>query len=210
VADAKLGLTIYLLKPDQVAGFEADIKPGRDVRPLAALLDGEFIPLQSAIGEPAWVGVVRGAVQNSAGLALTSQSPAGLLIVRRGPSTFVLSFGHAWRKLENRWLQMDFGLRVALNTIPRDKLIGVRAAQVFAKWHIASERAPRAPFVDEFGVEFDRDLVGSLEGLSSHKILGKSVRGGTSLRVQVPFGRLGKCSTKRRSCSAAHTIRRLA
>jgi hypothetical protein len=92
VADTKLGLTIYLLKPDQVAAFEADVKPGRDVRPLAEPLDGEFIPLPSAIGEPAWVGVVRGALQDSAGLSLTSQSPAGLLITRRGPNTFVLSF----------------------------------------------------------------------------------------------------------------------
>jgi hypothetical protein len=30
---------------------------------------------------------------------------------------------------------------------------------VFAKWHLASERAPRASSVDEFGVEFDRDLI---------------------------------------------------
>jgi uncharacterized protein (TIGR04141 family) len=191
VAETKIGLTIYLLKPDQVAAFEADIKTGRDVRALAEPLDGEFIALPSAVGEPVWVGVVRGVLQNSAGLALTSQSPAGLLVIRRGPNTFVLSFGHAWQKLENRWLQIDFGLRVALNTIPRDKLIGVRVEQVFAKWHIASERAPRASFVDEFGVEFDRDLVGSLEGLSSHKILGKTVRGRTSLRVQVPFAKLG-------------------
>ena len=112
-------------------------------------------------------------------------------MVRRASNTFVLSFGHAWQKLENHWLQIDFGLRVALNSIARDKLIGIRAEQVFAKWHIASERAPRASFVEEFGVEFDRDLVGSLEGLSSHKILGKTVRGGTSLRLQVPFSKLG-------------------
>jgi uncharacterized protein (TIGR04141 family) len=191
VVDTKIGLTIYLLKHDKVAAFEEELKPGRDVRPLAPPLDGEFIPLPSAIGEPAWVGVIRGALQNSVGLALSSQSPAGLLVIRRPPNTFVISFGHAWQKLENHWLQIDFGLRVALNSIARDKLIGVRAEQVFAKWHIASERAPRASFVEEFGVEFDRDLVGSLEGLSSHKILGKTVRGGTSLRLQIPFSKLG-------------------
>jgi uncharacterized protein (TIGR04141 family) len=84
-------------------------------------------------------------------------------------ATFVLSFGHAWQKLENRSLQIDFGLRVALNTIPCDTLIGVRVEQVFAKYHIANERAPRVSFVDVFGVAFDRDLVGCLEGLSSHK-----------------------------------------
>jgi len=191
VVDTKIGLTIYLLKPDKVAPFESELKPGRDVRPLAQPLDGEFIPLPSTIGEPSWVGVIRGALQNSVGLALNSQSPAGLLVVRRASNTFVLSFGHAWQKLENHWLQIDFGLRVALNSIRRDKLVGIRAEQVFAKWHIASERAPRATFVEEFGVEFDRDLVGALEGLSSYKLLGKTVRGGTSLRVQVPFSKLG-------------------
>ena len=83
MVDTKIGLTIYLLKPDMVAAFESELKPGRDVRPLAPPLDGEFIPLPSAIGEPSWVGVIRGALQNSVGLALNSQSPAGLT---RGPS----------------------------------------------------------------------------------------------------------------------------
>src|SRR6516225_2810611 len=112
----KIGLTVYLLKPDQVAAFEADLKPGREVRPLAEPLDGEFIPLPSAVGEPSWVQPVRSVLQNSTGLALTSQSPAGLLVIRRGANSFVLSFGHAWQKLEHHWLQIDFGLRVALNT----------------------------------------------------------------------------------------------
>jgi hypothetical protein len=35
VVDTKIGLTIYLLKPDKVAAFEGELKPGRDVRPLA-------------------------------------------------------------------------------------------------------------------------------------------------------------------------------
>ena len=51
MVDAKIGLTIYLLKPDKVAAFEDELKPGRDVRPLAEPLDGEFIPLPSAVGD---------------------------------------------------------------------------------------------------------------------------------------------------------------
>jgi uncharacterized protein (TIGR04141 family) len=187
----KIGLTVYLLKPDKVAAFEDELKkPGTVVRPLSAL-DGEFLPLPSAVGEPAWVGVIRSALQNPAGLALPGQSPAGLLIVRRGVKTFVVSFGHAWQRLEDQWLERDFGLRVALNSIPPNKLIEIRAEQVFAKWHIASERAPRPSFVDEFGVEFDRDLVASLEGIPSHPLFGKHIRGGTSLRVELPFSELG-------------------
>lgn len=195
--DQKVGLTIYLLRPDKLAVFESELKkPGTDVRPLSAPLDGEFIPLPSVVGEPSWVRVVRSVLQNPAGLTLGAQSPAGLLTVRRGAKTFVVSFGHAWQRLEDQWLERDFGLRVALNSIAPNKLIEIRAEQVFAKWHIASERAPRASFVDEFGVEFDRDLVASLEGIPSHPLFGKHIRGGTSLRLELPFSQLGAALDK--------------
>jgi uncharacterized protein (TIGR04141 family) len=45
--------------------------------------------------------------------------------------------------------------------------------------------------VDEFGVEFDRDLVASVGGIPSPKILGKKLRGVTSLRVDVDSSMLG-------------------
>ena len=197
MADEKIGLTIHLLKPDKVASFESALKkPGRDIRPLAAPLDGEFISLPSQPGEPPWVDAVRSALQNSANLTLDSQSPAGLLVVRRGGNTFVLSFGHAWQKLEELWLEPDYGLRIALNAIPRNKLIEIRAEQVFARRHIASERAPRASFVEEFGVEFDRDLLAVLEGIPSNTALGSHIRGGTSLRLQLPFSKLGETLDK--------------
>jgi uncharacterized protein (TIGR04141 family) len=194
MVDAKIGLTIHLLKPDKVASFDDALKKGhQDTRPLAAPLYGEFIPLPSQPGEPPWVDAIRSVLQNPNGLTLDSQSPAGLLVVRRGGNTFVLSFGHAWQKLEEQWLEPDFGLRVALNAIPRNKLLEIRAEQVFAKRHIASERAPRASFIQEFGVDFDRDLLAVLEGIptDNHKNLGSHVRGGTSLRLQLPISSLG-------------------
>jgi uncharacterized protein (TIGR04141 family) len=144
-------------------------------------------------GEPAWVDVVRSVLQNSTQLAeLKSQLPGGLLVVRREKDTFVVSFGHGWQKMEDQWLESDFGLRVALNSIPPDKIIEIRAEQVFANWHIASERAPRASFVDQFGVEFDRDLVASLDGIPSNSpLFGKHVRGGTNMRVEGAFQAIG-------------------
>jgi uncharacterized protein (TIGR04141 family) len=193
VADAKIGLTIHLLKPDKVASFDAALKKGHhDMRPLAAPLDGEFIPFPSDEDPPPWVEAVSTVLQNSNALDLDSQSPAGLLVVRRSVNTFVLSFGHAWQKLEEQWLEPDFGLRVALNSIPRNKLLEIRAEQVFAKGHIASERAPRASFIQEFGVDFDRDLLSVLEGIPAdkHKDLGSHVRGSARLHLKLPISSL--------------------
>lgn len=121
---------------------------------------------------------------------MIGQSPAVLLVIRQAGKTFVVSFGHAWQKLEDDWLEHDFGRRVALNSIAPNKLVEIHAEQVFAKWHVARERAPRASSVDEFGVEFDRDLVASVEGVPSNSLLGKTLRGGTSLRVDLRFSEL--------------------
>jgi uncharacterized protein (TIGR04141 family) len=149
VADAKIGLTIHLVKPDMVASIDDAFGKGQhDIRPLAAPLDGEFIPFPSGQDPPPWVDAVSSLLQNSNALDLDSQSPAGILVVRRSGNTFVLSFGHAWQKLEEQWLEPDFGLRVALNSIPRNKLLEIRSQQVFAKGHVASEPRLLAPSSD--------------------------------------------------------------
>jgi uncharacterized protein (TIGR04141 family) len=192
--EQRLGLTVFLLKPDKVSAFRNATPGATDPSfPLALPLEGFFLPMQSPVAEPAWLGAVRSILQTPNIPSLRGQSPAGLLFIQRGPKSFVVSFGHAWRQLEDEWLEQDFGRRVALNSIPRDQILEIRAEQVFAKWHIADERAPRASSVDEFGVEFDRDLVAVVEGVPAEpliSILGKTVRGGTSLRVKIPFNTL--------------------
>jgi len=45
-----------------------------------------------------------------------------------------------------RLARAEFGRRVALNSIDPGKLVEVNLEQVFAKWHIARERAPRGRF----------------------------------------------------------------
>jgi uncharacterized protein (TIGR04141 family) len=189
---AKLPLSIYLLKQDRVSTLEKELHVDtQPVLPLAAPLDGYVLPLPLKQAVPGWAVAINSVLQNPNGLSVLAASPAALMIVRRGPETFVLTFGHAWMKLENDWKEHDFGRRVALNSIRPDKLVEIEIEQVFAKWHVARERAPKASAVDEFGVEFDRDLVASIEGLPSHKLLGKKLRGGTSLRVDVEFSTLG-------------------
>ena len=125
-----------------------------------------------------------------ADLNLDTQSPAGLLLVRRSGRTFVITFGHAWLKLKDDWLELDFGKRVALHLIPRDQMVEVRAQQIFAKWHTANDRAPQAVSIDEFSVDFSRDLLGAIEGVSSDPAFGKIVRGSTSLKIHITLDQL--------------------
>jgi len=189
--EPRLSLSVFLLRPDQVAVFESAILAGREVLPLAPPLDGIFLPLPSTPTEPRWLTMVRRLLAAPADLRLHAQAPAGLIFVRRDGNSFVITFGHAWMKIEDQWLERDFGRRVALNSIARNKVVEIRAEQVFAKWHLASERAPRASSVDEFGVEFDRDLVAAVEGIPADDLLGRSIRGATSLRMQLPLDGIG-------------------
>ena len=192
--DRKIGLTIFLLKEDQVAAFQKKLlEPNQEALiPLSSPWEGVFLPVPSASGNlPVWVRAVGSVLTQPIGVGMESKSPGGLLVVRYLERTFAISFGHAWQKLEDQWLERDFGLRVALNVIPKNEVVEIKAEQVFAKWHLASERAPRASSVDEFGVDFDRDLVAVVEGVpKTRPSLGNTVRGSTSLRVNLPITEL--------------------
>lgn len=193
MTDKKIPLTIFLLKPDRIPVFEKELaRAGQTRLLLSAPFDGYALSLPAAASEPQWVPVIQSALQNPAALSAVGMSPAALVLIRRNGNAFVLTFGHAWQKLEDDWLEPEFGRRVALNAIPPDKLVEIHVEQVFAKWHVARERAPRASSVEEFGVQFDRDLVASVEGVPSEKqaVLGKKLRGGTSLRVEIEFSTL--------------------
>ena len=190
----KTGLIIFLLKPEQVAAFEKEtLDASATGIPLLSPLEGTFLPIPAAVREPAWLPAVRSLVEPDTSIILNAQSPAALLVLQRAGRTFVVTFGHAWQLLKDEWLETDFGRRIALNSIARDQVVEIRAEQVFARWHLASERAPRASSVEEFGVEFDRDLVASVEGIPSQadSLLGASIRGSTNLRVNVAISELG-------------------
>jgi uncharacterized protein (TIGR04141 family) len=179
-------LSIFLLKPGREKDFDRDIGDDRTARvPLAAPLEGFFAPFPSKANPPNWAGAVSALLQPPGAVNLDTQSPGGLLFIRWAGRAFVLTFGHAWMRLRNEWLEPDFGRRVALNLMKEDSLIELRSEQVFAKWHLASERAPRGSSMDSFGVEFDRDMVSVVEGLTTEALFGKTIRGGTNLRGHV-------------------------
>jgi len=115
-------LSIYLLRPDRVSAFEKAIAVGANALPLRPPLDGYAIALQSAEREPPWVPVIQSVLQDATGFSLIGQSPAAMVVVRQDGKTFVLTFGHAWAKLDDDWLEPDFGRRVALNLIARVSL----------------------------------------------------------------------------------------
>lgn len=187
----RLHISIYLLKKSRHDEFNKMTRTLVDGVPLQNELEGKFFPLPGERKPPNWLGHVETVLnQDENKIDINSEHAAGLLYIYLKGELFVIPFGTGWQKIDQLWVVPDFGRKVALNSISADSLVGVRAEQVMAGWHISDERSPVATNVKKFAVEFDRDLVSVIEGRTEIKEFGEAIRGGTSLRVSVDFNQL--------------------
>ena len=108
MAVAKLGLTVFLLKKDQVDDFTKTlVKPQEWQVPLSPPLTGLFLPFSSPLGEPEWVSTLRPFLAAPIGIDMRSKAPSALLVLEHQARTFVVTFGHAWLKLKDEWVEPD-------------------------------------------------------------------------------------------------------
>jgi uncharacterized protein (TIGR04141 family) len=103
-----------------------------------APLDGVAILFSDTPKPPLWMAHVNAILKAPAPVNALSQAPSALVLVKRKSAAFVLTFGHAWQKLRQTWLEPDFGRHIVLNLIKRNELVEVRSEQVFARRTVAS------------------------------------------------------------------------
>lgn len=189
----KTPVSIYLVRTTQVEELKKTFA-GRSGVAIAGPegVDGSFYALPSDPSEPKWWSEVKALFAPGSDIEeITSQVAGGLMLLNLSSRMFAVSFGTGWLRLTDEWLEPDFGRQVALNAIPHDKLIELKAEQVFARRHVSSERAPVSSNRNAFGLDFDRDLLGVVEGVPENaKHLGSSVCGGTSLRLKIDIRNL--------------------
>jgi len=191
----RLGVSVYLLKKSKTAEAQKQLEDASDtVYPLVDSIPGAaFIALPADAEPPRWLRPVSTLLADGAAPELEGQSPGALLWVPHGDKTFVFTFGYGHSKVKEEWVEPDFGKIVALAVVPQGQVREMRAEQVFAKRHIASERAPRASAMYEFGFEPDRDLVAAVEGVPESKYwpaFGRKVRGGVSFKFDLEIAKL--------------------
>lgn len=192
---ARLSVSVYLLKKSKTAEAQKQFQEvSETVYPLVETIPGgAFITLPADADSPKWLKPVSVLLADGAVPQLEAQSPGALLWVPRGGKTFVFTFGYGHTKVKDEWVEPDFGKVVALAMVPQGQVREMRAEQVLAKRHIASERAPRASGMHEFGFEPDRDLVAAVEGAPDSvywPIFGLKVRGGTSFKFDLELANI--------------------
>lgn len=188
-----VSVTVFMIRRVAYTNFNDFLKTlGAGVSAIGGL-NGTFYPIPDDAQPPAWVTALSGTYLPLSAMAdLFAQSPAGILTCRANKKLFAITFGYAWMKLSNDWVDHSFGRRVVLNSIAADDLRQLRSEQVLANRHRSIERAPGSAKLNEFGYESDRDLVFSVEGFCRTPPFIGVVRGGAPLRFDVDVGMLLK------------------
>lgn len=195
--EVRISVSVYLLKKSKTAEAQEQIQAVASA--VYSLIDeipgGAFIVLPADAEAPRWLDPISELFAPGADPELEGQSPGAILWVPRGDKTFVFTFGYGHSKVKGEWLEPEFGKIVALSIVTQGQVREVRAEQVFARRHIASERAPRASAVREFGFEANRDLVTAVEGVPEPAYwpaFGTKVRGGVSFKFDLDVAKLGE------------------
>lgn len=193
--EARLSVSVYLLKKSKTTEAQQQLEAASAaVYPLIeGIPGGAFIALPADAEAPRWLAPVSTLLAPGGAPQLEGQSPGAILWVPRGDKTFVFTFGYGHSKVKAEWVEPEFGKIVALSVVTQWQVREVRAEQVFARRHIASERAPRAAAVREFGFEADRDLVTAIEGMPEPTYwpaFGTKVRGGVSFKFDLDVAKL--------------------
>jgi len=193
--EARLSVSVYLLKKSKTAEAQKELEEASaEVYPLIGEIPGgAFIALPADADAPRWLDPISALLAPGSAPQLEGQSPGAVLWAPRGDKTFVFTFGYGHTKVKGEWVEPEFGKIVALSIVTQGQVREVRAEQVFAKRHIASERAPRAAAVREFGFEANRDLVTAIEGTPEAAywtIFGTKVRGGVSFKFELEVAKL--------------------
>lgn len=187
----RLEASVYLLKPPITEEARATLNTmapnPRNLRDL--IPQGVFFPIPGTPKPPQWASTIQPLVTGDAPIELTGQFPGGVLWVPVNGRVFLVSLGYAHTRLDNEWFEAEFGKIASLSIVPPGMVLEVSAEQVFARKHVASERAPKASDVKNFGFQSDRDLVSAVEGTprdADQRLVGKRISGSTSFRCSLP------------------------
>jgi uncharacterized protein (TIGR04141 family) len=132
-------------------------------------------------------------IDSKVSASLFSQNPAAILLAIVDKQCFIISFGKGHTKLDSDWYEGQFGKTVALNIIPRDGLNECSTDQVFARSHQATEKAPMASELSNFGFDAERDQVKAIKGKpnkSLRETFGRAVSGGAAISFDLDFSKL--------------------
>jgi uncharacterized protein (TIGR04141 family) len=205
-------LTIFLLKK-RVKNFADAVKAGGDAgNPISLTnqpFDGSLYLPAPAENPPGWLPFVESGFpgRNVAG----NRMPSALVLLKAEKRVFALTFGHARYFLKPEAYERDFGLRVVVNRVSKDKIRAI-SLRMFKETPVKRhEEAAKGTVLRTFGVDIQQDLLRAVTGVPEDPSFAARVSGADSLAIDVEmdFGDLAdKCKDLLTAYSATEYAKR--
>lgn len=91
---------------------------------------------------------------------------------------FAITFGYGKTLLKEDVCEEQFGLKIVLNTIDRNKIRKISKTDIGKNYKQSQEQMPKESDIGEFGFDVDRDLIKYVTGKSEDENFGKSIISG--------------------------------
>jgi uncharacterized protein (TIGR04141 family) len=127
-----------------------------------------------------------------------SATASAVLFITSGSRLFAATFGQGRHQLHHEAFELDFGLKVTLNSVDADKLRSLDVRTIEEVTVHTRRQVSRSSALDAFNVDIQRDLLGSVTGEPSDASLAKRLTGrdSLSLTAALKFPELAdKCAT---------------
>ncbi|MGH7794581.1 MAG: TIGR04141 family sporadically distributed protein [Candidatus Binatia bacterium] len=114
-----------------------------------------------------------------------NSSTAAVLLVPADKRVFVLTFGQGRHLIDSEFIEMNFGLRVALNCLDANSLRSIDKSSFETYPKQSREQSGRAAELQYFGVDVERDLLRGITGVPKDKSLGERLSGMDSVKLSL-------------------------
>lgn len=197
---SKLTISIYLLSPSVLDPFDAVEISGMPSVLSIPLSDEHEGDLYYGVhtSRPQWFEVLSNLAKSRKILDL--QSVSGVLIAKVSDRCFLISFGHAWQKIDRSMIVRNFGIRCVLNLSPENALRGIRRDRIATKTIQAIEQIPDSDDITRFGMDVYRDILRGVRAKVDESYgFGDSISGSDSFKATIDlskddiYGFLARC-----------------
>lgn len=114
-----------------------------------------------------------------------NSSTASVFLVEESNRLFFLTFGQGRHLINSEFIEMNFGLRVALNMLDVNSLRSIDKSSFEAHPTQSREQSGKATELQYFGVDVERDLLRALTGAPKDKSYGERLSGMDALKLSV-------------------------
>jgi len=152
------------------AAFESD-----DLGEEASVYVFENIPMP-----PNWLSVLNGVFQGLPNIK--NKSSCSVIVFSHVGRIWISPFAHGWQFIDDAKIEMDFGLRVAINSLDDDKVKRIDRSHLGEAMKGVSQSAFQRD-LQAFGIDEALDLVRRISGRKEGDGFARNLTGATALKI---------------------------